>query len=59
MHHGSAGIGIGFATFHIVAAGGFLYFMYTISKSLRKIAKRLDKNPLPVLEASQSKQVTE
>jgi hypothetical protein len=50
MYHGRFVFGIVVVAFHILMAGGFLYFMYSISKSLKKIAKNLDKKDLPAIE---------
>jgi len=43
MMHGNIGFGIAFGVFHIVAAGGFFYLLYSISTSLKRIANHLDK----------------
>lgn len=59
MYSGRAGFGIVFVVFHLLAAGAFLYFMYTVSKSLKRIAKNLEKNSLPAIEGNQSKQIFE
>lgn len=40
MHGHIGSIGIAFWGLHIVAAGAFLYFMYSISVSLKRIASR-------------------
>lgn len=58
MYYGRTGFGIVFVVLHFLAAGAFLYFMYSISKSLKKIAKSLDKNALPALPATPSQQIT-
>ena len=57
--HGRAGIGIALVIFHLVAAGGLLYFMYTISKSLKKIAKNLEKKSPLTIAGNQSQQLAE
>jgi len=43
MMHGNFGFGIAFAVLHIAAVGGFFYFIYNISKSLKRIANHLEK----------------
>jgi Na+-transporting methylmalonyl-CoA/oxaloacetate decarboxylase gamma subunit len=49
MYYGRSGFGIVFVALHFLAAGAFLYFMYSISKSLKKIAKNIDKKvPLAI-----------
>ena len=58
MYYGRTGFGIVFVVLHFLAAGAFLYFMYNISKSLKKIAKSLDKNTLPALPTNPTQQVT-
>ena len=45
MYYGRVGFGIALVVFHLLIAGGFLYFMYCISKSLKKIADSLEKKP--------------
>jgi hypothetical protein len=42
MMHGHVGMGIAVGVFHIVVAGGLLYFVYNISKSLKRIVNHLD-----------------
>jgi hypothetical protein len=36
------GLGIVFAGLHLIAAGGFFYLLWHISRSLRRIANRLE-----------------
>lgn len=57
MYHGRAGIGIVFVVFPLLAAGAFLYFMYNISKSLKKIAKSVEKKSPPAIEGNQPPQL--
>ena len=59
MYPGRSGIGIVFVVFHLLTAGAFLYFMYCISKSLKKIAKSLEKKVPPTIEGNQPKQIIE
>ena len=40
--HGNFGFTIAFGVLHIAAVGGFFYFIYNISKSLKHIANHLD-----------------
>ena len=56
MYYGRAGFGIAFVVFHLLIAGGFLYFMYCISKSLKKIADSLEKKSLPAIEGNRQQQ---
>jgi len=56
MYYGRAGFGIFFVVFHLFAAGAFLYFMYCISKSLKKIADSLEKKSPPAIEGNQPQQ---
>ena len=58
MFYGRAGFGILFVVLHFLAAGAFLYFMYSISKSLRKIAKSLDKNPAQIIASAPPQQIS-
>jgi len=41
--HGNIGFGIAFGVLHIAAVGGFFYFLYNISQSLKRIANHLEK----------------
>jgi len=54
MYYGRAGLGIVFAMLHLIAAGAFLYFMYSIAKSLKKIANRPEKASAPTIEGTQA-----
>ena len=59
MYLGRAGFGIFLMVFHLAAAGAFLYLIYNISKSLKKIADNADKKSLPAIEGNQSQQLFE
>lgn len=43
MMHGNIAFGIAFTVLHIAAVGGFFYFIYNISKSLKRIADHFEK----------------
>ena len=60
MNYGRGGfLGIAFVIFHLIAAGALLYYMYTISKTLKKISKNVEKKSLPLIEGNLPKQVFE
>jgi type IV secretory pathway VirB6-like protein len=59
MYYGRAGFGIVFVVFHLLAAGAFLYLMYNISKSLKRIADTLEKKSPPAIEGKQPQQIIE
>lgn len=42
MMHGHLGMSLIFGVVHIGVVGGFFYFLYHISKSLKRIADQLD-----------------
>ena len=42
MMHGHIGFGIFFGILHIGVLGGFFYFLYQISKSLKRIANHYE-----------------
>jgi hypothetical protein len=54
MYPGRSGIVIVFMLVHLLTAGAFLYFMYCISKSLKRIAKNLEKKTPSALEGTQA-----
>ncbi|MDU2066142.1 MAG: hypothetical protein E6713_15105 [Sporomusaceae bacterium] len=44
FHHGGFFIwGIASAVIHVMIAGGFLYLLFSIAKSLKRIAAKMDK----------------
>lgn len=59
MFFGRAGFGVFFIVLHLLTAGAFLYFMYNISKSLKKIADGFDKKFPPAIEGTQPQKIAE
>ena len=59
MYLGHAGFGIFLMVFHLTVAGAFLYFLYNISKSLKKIVDNQDNQPVSAIEGKQSPQLFE